>query len=162
MMLAVEVNELARSLRWIAPHAGDTAFTATSPLLTGPARFPVLGTAQLYCDVFSRYRPHRRIPQPLARQMREQTLSTMWLSVPNKHTDDIFCASGDAGSSRVRQVLDLIASESRAEYTVPELARGRHRRTGTGAFIPKGTWRDTAAVPAADAPGTGPRRAPQP
>jgi transcriptional regulator GlxA family with amidase domain len=92
-------------------------------LLTGPAQFSILGTMQLYCEVFSRYGPHRAIPQPLAKQLREQTLSTMWLSVPNNHTDTIFRAPASGEGFRVGQARDLIASESRAEYTVPSLAR---------------------------------------
>jgi len=124
MALKADISELTRALHRIAPQADERPFMATSPLVTGPAQRAVLGTIQLFAQVFSRYGPEQAVPLPLARQLREQALCTMWLSVPNNHTDVIYGTQQDSSSdSRMRTVIDLIAAETRAVYTVPDLAR---------------------------------------
>lgn len=123
LALKADSDELARALRWIAPLADSSPFTATSALVTGPALRPVLGTAQQFAEVFARCGPNRHIPPPLGKQLREQALATMWLSVPNNHTDIIYSAPPAKKASHVHRVTDLIATESGAEYTVIDLAR---------------------------------------
>lgn len=123
MALKADTAGLVQALRWIAPRADDRPFTATSPQLAGPALRPIFGVAQLFTDVFSAHGRDQRIPPPLARQLREQTLSTLWLSVPNNHTETIYGRADTLKGSRVRQALDIIAAESRAEHTVADLAR---------------------------------------
>jgi AraC-like DNA-binding protein len=123
MALKADTDELARALRWIAPQADNRPFQATYPIVTGWAVQPVLGSAQLFAEVVSRYGRHREVPSPLAKQLREQALANIWLSIPNNHTDAIYGLRRTRVGSRVSQVVDLIAAESCAEYTVPELAR---------------------------------------
>ncbi|MGO2111285.1 MAG: AraC family transcriptional regulator [Pseudoclavibacter sp.] len=126
MALKVETEDLTRALRWIAPDADDSPFVASSPLVNGSPWRVALGTAQLFADVVARTGSRGPFPRPLARQLREQVVTTMWLSVPNNHTDDIHRLSGTSKSPAVQQAIDLIAAEDRAEYTVPDLARAVH------------------------------------
>lgn len=123
LALKADSDELARALRWIAPLADDSPFRATSPVVTGAALRPVLGTAQQFADVFARCGPDQRVPPPLGKQLREQALATMWLSVPNNHTDAIYGPPSVGKASHVRRAIDLVAAESGAEYTVVDLAR---------------------------------------
>ncbi|WP_051840619.1 helix-turn-helix transcriptional regulator [Streptomyces sp. NRRL F-5126] len=123
MALKADTEELSRALHWIAPQAGEQPFRATSPLTTGLGPNSVLGTIHHFAEVFSRFGPNHTMPLPLARHLREQALSTIWLSVPNNHTDVIYSTDQPTSGSRVRQVIDLIATESQAVYTVPDLAR---------------------------------------
>jgi AraC-like DNA-binding protein len=122
LALKADTGELTRALHRIAPQADERPFMATSPLVTGPAQRSVLGTIQLFSHVFSRYGPKQAVPLPMARQLREQALCTMWLSVPNNHTDVIYGTQQDSKESRVHPVIELIAAETRAVHTVPDLA----------------------------------------
>ena len=126
LALKVESADLNQARRWVAPQADERPFEASSPVVTGPAWRSVLGTAQLFTDVFSRIGPRKAVPLPLVRRLREQAITTLWLSVPNNHTDIIHQIQEVPRSAHVRQAIDLLAAEPRAEYTVPDLARAVH------------------------------------
>lgn len=123
MALQADTDELTRVLHSLAPQSDDRPFIAESTLVTGLGPHSVLGTIHQFAEVFSRFGPNQTVPLPLARQLREQALCTMWLSVPNNHSDVIYGADQRLSGSRVRPVIDLIATETQAVYTVPELAR---------------------------------------
>lgn len=121
--IRVVAEELQDALRWIAPHAHAGRFVAASPLLPEQSSFPIKGVLRLYADVFSHYGPDQQIAAPLAKQLREQVLSTMWLSVPNNQTETIYHPEVAHYSWTVRQALDVIAAESSAGHSVVDLAR---------------------------------------
>jgi AraC-like DNA-binding protein len=121
--MRVDAAELVEALRWIAPHADGDRFVATSPLLPAESSIPVKGVARLFTDVFSTYGPDRRVAAPLAKQLREQVMSTVWLSVPNNQTETIYHYEAARHSWTVKQALDVIAAESSAEHSVVDLAR---------------------------------------
>lgn len=124
--LRVDAAELLEGLRWVAPHADADRFVATSSLLPAQSSFPIKGVTRLFADVFSTYGPDRQVPAVLAKQLREQVISTLWLSVPNNQTETIYYDQGAQYGWIVRQALDVIASESRAEHSVVDLARLVH------------------------------------
>jgi AraC-like DNA-binding protein len=124
--MRVDAAELLEGLRWIAPHADGDRFVATSSLLPAQSSFPINGVTRLFADVFSTYGPGRQVPAPLAKQLREQVISTLWLSVPNNQTETIYHDEGAQYSWTVKQALDVIAAESSAEHSVVDLARVLH------------------------------------
>lgn len=126
LALKVESEELNQALTWVAPQTDERPFVASSALVAGSAWRTVLGTAQLITDVVSRAGPQRAVTPPLAKRLREQAITTLWLSVPNNHTDVIHGIREMPRSAHLRKALDLLAAEARAEYTVPDLARAVH------------------------------------
>jgi AraC-like DNA-binding protein len=121
--LRIDAAELLEALRWIAPHADGDRFVANSPLLAAQASIPIKGVARLFGDVFAAHGPNRRPAAPLAKQLREQVMSTVWLSVPNNRTETIYRDEATPYSQTVQQAIDVIAAESSAEHSVLDLAR---------------------------------------
>lgn len=123
MALMADTAGLSQALKHLAPHAGTEPFHAASTQMDGSSVRPILGTAQLLADVFSRYGPDHQVPPLLAKQIREQALSTLLLAVPSNHTGSILASHESAATWSVREVMDLIAAEPGADFTVSDLAR---------------------------------------
>lgn len=106
-----------------APHTGGSAaLHLTAPLIAGRARLSVVGLAHFLAGVLDRYDDDNPMPALIARQLTEQTLSTVLLALPHNHSDDLFRATPRPQRQCVRTAVDLLLTESRAVYTIGDLA----------------------------------------
>ncbi len=122
LTLRVDVVALQQALLALSPRASRQPFRLHSALVAGAQCYPIWGIAQTLAHVFNNYPCRSDLPGHLTRQLSEQTVSTLLLSLGSNYSDDIFRPPGPISPKSVRTVLELLDAESEAVLTISELA----------------------------------------
>jgi len=83
LLLRADANALDRIVHQLAPIAPHEEVRLHASRVTGPAAAAIYGVMQLLTQVFDSYGPNDEVPGLVARQLREQALNTVVLSIPN-------------------------------------------------------------------------------
>lgn len=122
LTLRVDIAALQQALLALSPRTRRRPLRLRSALVDGAHCYPIWGSVQMLAHVFNSYPAHEELPGVLTRQLSEQTVSTLLLSLDSNYSDDIFNQRKVSSPKSVRVVLDLLDAEPRATLTVAELA----------------------------------------
>jgi len=122
LTLRVDIVALQQALSALCPRTQSRPLQLRSALVNGAHCYPIWGSVQMLSHVFNSYPADVDLPGLLTRQLSEQTVSTLLLSLDSNYSDDIFNQPKLASPRSVQIVLDLLDAEPRATLTVPELA----------------------------------------
>jgi AraC-like DNA-binding protein len=117
------MQALKSTLRTLVPHAGDQPLRFLSQVVDFTTGLSVYGVARLLADVFERYDSPHEIPSRIICQLQDQALNTVLLSLANTHSNEILGSSEPCSTPSVKLAVDLVDLETRATYSVSDLAR---------------------------------------
>jgi AraC-like DNA-binding protein len=120
--LRVDIAALQQALVTLSPRARSGPLRLHSALVQDAQCYPIWGIVQTLAHVFNSFPGTAELPRLLTRQLSEQTVATLLLSVGSNYTDEIFGQPTSCAPKSIRLVLDLLDAEPRAMLTVADLA----------------------------------------
>lgn len=121
LLMRAEMAALTEALRTLAPEAeGPLRFKSA---VADPRSCRALsGTMEMLSSVLDNFGSVDAIPAHLCRQLRENALNTLLLTVPHNQSVHIFRPRRPSGAA-VRQAVDLIENEVVGELTISDIAK---------------------------------------
>lgn len=122
LTLRVDIAALQQALLGLSPRAKRRPLQLHSARIGGAQCYPIWGIAQTLAYVFNNYPTHKELPGLLTRQLSEQAVCTLLLSLGSNYSDDIYRQPSPISTKSVRTVLELLDAEPQAMLTVADLA----------------------------------------
>ena len=91
--------------------------------VVGPARWSLMGAAELLAASYDERGPGAPIPAVVTRRLEEQVLFTVLLGLDHNYRARLLGKEARPGRRTVREAIDLVSAEDEATWTIPGLAR---------------------------------------
>ncbi|WP_141005662.1 helix-turn-helix domain-containing protein [Nocardioides humi] len=121
LVLRAQTGALRALADRIAPYGRHDALTFRPSRVVGSEAAVLAGLTELLVHLCQACGPPEAMPGLIRRHLGEQALVAILLAVPNSSTEQLLDQTPGLRSS-VRRVLDLVAAETEATYTVSALA----------------------------------------